>query len=218
MSLTIATVFATLLFILLTGVVWVIVRIYGLRLSRIDEELRTIIVTLNESPKETDLKEYMFAQDQRLLGIGNKLDAYADTDVLQQYIQDQANQVIAFISTHSDDGKSRITKDDLKNTLQVTNELLERVLWSLRFDEDKYVDQTEANKSISNNQDNKNISKSNAHSEIRKDVNDKVSMKDILESCDDDYDAMLKYMKQSGKSGVEAQQALKAVKIMRSSA
>ena len=218
MSLTIATVLVTLLFILLTGVVWVIVRIYGLRLSRIDEELRTIIVTLNESPKETDLKEYMFAQDQRLLGIGNKLDAYADTDVLQQYIQDQANQVIAFISTHSDDGKSRITKDDLKNTLQVTNELLERVLWSLRFDEDKYVDQTEANKSISNNQDNKNISKSNAHSEIRKDVNDKVSMKDILESCDDDYDAMLKYMKQSGKSGVEAQQALKAVKIMRSSA
>jgi len=102
--------------------------------------------------------------------------------------------------------------------VRVTNELLERVLWSLRFDEDKYADQTEANKSISNNQDNKNISKSNAHSEIRKDVNDKVSMKDILESCDDDYDAMLKYMKQSGKSGVEAQQALKAVKIMRSSA
>ena len=218
MSITIATVLVTLLFILLTGVVWVIVRIYGLRLSRIDEELRTIIVTLNESPKETDLKEYMFAQDQRLLGIGNKLDAYADTDVLQQYIQDQANQVIAFISTHSDDGKSRITKDDLKNTLQVTNELLERVLWSLRFDEDKYVDQTEANKSISNNQDNKNISKSNAHSEIRKEITDKVSMKNILEKCDNGYDAMLKYMQQSGKSGVEAQQALKAVKIMRSSA
>jgi len=218
MSLTIATVLVTLLFILLTSVVWVIVRIYGLRLSRIDEELRTITVTLNESPKETDLKEYMFAQDQRLLEIGNKLDAYADTDVLQQYIQDQANQVIAFISTHSDDSKSRITKDDLKNTLQVTNELLERVLWSLRFDEDKYVDQTEANKSISNNQDNKNISKSNTHSEIRKDVNDEVSMKDILESCDDDYDAMLKYMKQSGKSGVEAQQDLKAAKIMCSSA
>lgn len=217
MNLTIA-VLSSLFLILIAGIVWVTVLIYSRRLSRTDDELREIKVMLSEMPKETGLKEYMFAQDQQLLGIGNKLDAYADTDVLQQYIQDQANQVIAFISTHSDDSKFRIAKDDIKNTLQVTNELLERVLWSLRFDEDKYVDRTETNKSISNNQDNKNISKSNAHSEIRKDVNDKISMKDILESCDDDYDAMLKYMKQSDKSGVEAQQALESVKIMRSSA
>jgi len=206
-------VLVALFLILLTGIAWVTVRTYSQRLSRIDNELRSITEMLSETPKETSLKDYMFAQDQRLRSIGEKLDSHPDTDVLQQYIQDQANQIIAVISTHDDSSKS-ITKADLEITLQVTNDLLERVLWSLRFDEDKYADRTEANKSISNNQGNKNISKSNAHSEIRQEITDKVSMKNILENCDDGYDAMLKYMQQSGKSGVEAQQALKSAKTM----
>ena len=213
MNLTVA-VLGALFLILLTGIAWVTVRTYSLRLSRIDNELRSITEMLSETPKETSLKDYMFAQDQRLCSIGEKLDSHPGTDVLQQYIQDQANQIIAVISTHDDSRKS-ITKADLEITLQVTNDLLEKVLWSLRFDEDKYVDCTEANKSISNNQGNKNTSKSNAHSEIRQEITDKVSMKNILENCDDGYDAMLKYMQQSGKSGVEAQQALKAAKTMR---
>ena len=212
MNLTVVVLVALFL-ILLTGIAWVTVRTYSLRLSRIDNELRSITEMLSETPKETSLKDYMFAQDQRLCSIGEKLDSHPDTDVLQQYIQDQANQIIAVISTHDDSSKS-ITKADLEITLQVTNDLLERVLWSLRFDEDKYADRTEANKSISNNQGNKNISKSNAHSEIRQEITDKVSMKNILENCDDGYDAMLKYMQQSGKSGVEAQQALKSAKTM----
>jgi len=201
------------LLIMVIGIGWVMVRRYTPRLSRIDEELRSITVMLNEMPKEISQQEYMFSQDQQLRSIGEKLDSHPDTDVLQQYIQDQANQIIAVISTHDDSSKS-ITKADLEITLQVTNDLLERVLWSLRFDEDKYADRTEANKSISNNQGNKNISKSNAHSEIRQEITDKVSMKNILENCDDGYDAMLKYMQQSGKSGVEAQQALKSAKTM----
>jgi len=211
-------VLSSLFLILIAGIVWVTVLIYSRRLSRIDDELREIKVMLSEIPKEAGLKEYMFAQDQQLRGIVEKLDTHPDSDVLQQYIHDQANQIIAVISTPDANRKSGVTKSDLEISLRVTNELLERILWSLRFDEDKYVDRTEANKSISNNQDNKNISKSNAHSEIRKDVNDKASMKDILESCDNDYDAMIEYMKQSDKSGIEAQQALKAAKIMCSSA
>ena len=200
--------------IIAIGIVWVIARLSSPRLLRIDEELRAITVMLSEMPKEGSLKDYMFAQDQRLQGIGDKLGTSPDTDELHQYIQDQANQIIAVISTHDDPSKS-ITKADLEVTLQVTNDLLERVLWSLRFDEDKYVDRTEANKSISNKQGNKNTSKSNAHSEIRKEITDKVSMKNILENCDDGYDAILKYMQQTGKSGVEAQQALKTAKTMR---
>ena len=108
-----------------------------------------------------------------------------------------------------------ISRADLEISLQVTNDLLERVLWSLRFDEDKYEDRTEANKSISRDQGNKNIREPVAHSEFRKEINGKVSMEDILENSDDGYDAMLKYMQQSGKSGVEAQQALKSAKTMR---
>ena len=208
MNLTVA-VLSSLFLVLIAGIAWVTVLIYSQRLSRIDDELREIKVMLSEIPKEVGLKEYMFAQDQQLRGIVEKLDTHPDSDVLQQYIHDQANQIIAIISTHDADRKSGVTKSDLEISLRVTNELLERILWSLRFDEDKYADRSEANKSIS---------KSNAHSEIRKDVNDKVSMKEILESCDDDYDAMIEYMKQSDKSGIEAQHALNAVKIMRSSA
>jgi hypothetical protein len=203
--------------IIVIGIVWIIARAYSLRLSRIDEELRAITVMLSEISKETTLKEYIFAQDQRLRGIGDKLDTYPDTDMLQQCIQDQANQVIAFVSTHSEDSKSRITKEDLKISLQVTNELLERVLWSLRFDEDKYVEHTEENNNISKDQDKIMISKLNPQREIRKDIDNNVSMGAILEGGDDDYDAMLKYMQQSGKSGVEAQQALKAAKLMHGS-
>ena len=217
MNITVA-VLSSLFLILIAGIVWVTIQIYSRRLSRIDGGLREMKVMLSEIPKEAGLKEYMFAQDQQLRGIVEKLDTHPDSDVLQQYIHDQANQIIAVISTRDADRKSGVTKSDLETSLRVTNELLERILWSLRFDEDKYVDRTKANKSISNNQDNKNIIKSNAQSEICKDVNDKVSMKNILEYCDDDYDAMIEYMKLSDKSGIEAQQALNAAKIMRSSA
>ena len=201
--------------IIFIGSAWIMVRIYSSRLSRVEGELRAITVLLSEMPKEISLKSYMFAQDQRLQGIEEKLDAHPVTDELQQYIQDQANQIIAVISTHDEDRKSVITKADLEISLQVTNELLERVLWSLRFDEEKYVDRTEVKSNIHKNQDKRNNGKSNTHSELRKEINDKVSINDILENCDNDYDAMLKYMQQSGKSGVEAQQALKAAKTMR---
>jgi len=201
--------------IIIIGIVWVMVRIYSSRLSRIEEELRAITVMLSDMPNETSLKDYMFAQDQRLQGIGEKLDTYPATDELQQYIQDQANQIIAVISTHDENKKSVISRADLEISLQVTNDLLERVLWSLRFDEDKYKDRTEANTSISRNQGNESTRKPIAQNEFRQKINDNVSMKDILVDSDDGYDAMLKYMQQSGKSGVEAQQALKAAKTMR---
>jgi hypothetical protein len=40
------------------------------------------------------------------------------------------------------------------------------------------------------------------------------SMKSILGVSNDNYGAMLEYMKQSGKSGTEALQALEAAKVM----
>ena len=148
MNLTVV-VLAELFLILLTGIAWVTVRTYSLRLSHIDNELRSITEMLSETPKETGLRDYMFAQDQRLRSIVEKLDSHPDTDVLQQYIQDQANQIIAVISTHDDSSKS-ITKADLEITLQVTNDLLERVLWSLRFDEGKCSGQVKTDTQLSN--------------------------------------------------------------------
>jgi hypothetical protein len=207
-------VLATALIIIVSVFLWVMLHRYGKHLSRIDKELHDILVMLGETPKETSLKEYMFAQDQQLRGIADKLKSSYDTDILQQCIQDQANQVIAFISTHSEDSNSRITSEDLKVSLQSTHELLERVLWSLRFDEDKYLECAVKNTNTSKDKDKKNASKLNTQSAISNNK-DNVSIESFLENSDDDYGAMLKYMQHSGKSGVEAQQALKAAKVMR---
>jgi phosphoglycerate-specific signal transduction histidine kinase len=93
---------APLLLIIVGGFAWMALR----RLSRIDEELRTITLLLNDVPKEISIRDYFYAQDRRLFDIREKLDTYSSNEVLQQYIRDQANQIIAFITTHDDSRKS----------------------------------------------------------------------------------------------------------------
>ena len=203
MNLTIAVLVALFL-ILLAGIAWVTVRTYSLRLSRINDESRLITKMLSETPTETSLKDYMFAQDQRLRSIEEKLDSHPDTDVLQQYIQDQANQIIAVISTHNDSSKS-ITKADLEITLQVTNDLLERVLWSLRFDEDKYAESISEIGSKFEGSGKAKVKSINKASDADHDAK---SMKTILKNNDDAYEAMLRYMNETGKDGSNALLAL----------
>jgi hypothetical protein len=216
MNLTVA-VLSSLFLILISGIAWVIVRINSRRLSRIDDELRAIKVILSEMPNDDGLKEYMFAQDQQLRGIVEKLDTQPSSDVLHQYIHDQANQIIAIISTHDEDRESRVTKTDLEISLRVTNKLLEKVLWSLRFDEDKYVESNEVNTNGPEYQGRKNITRMDTQNTNDCDnLDDKVSMKKILEKSDDSYSALLKFMDKSGKSGTEALHALEATKVMRS--
>lgn len=209
---------ATALFIMVGAFLWGMLHRYGKRQSRIASTLHDISVMLGEMPNETSLREYMFAQDQQLRGIADKLDSGSGTEILQQCIQDQANQVIAFISTHNEDNNSRITKEDLKVSMQRTHELLERVLWSLRFDEDKYLGRVAKNTNTSKNNDKKNAGKSSTQKTVSSNIKNDVAIETFLENGDDDYKAMLEYMKHSGKSGVEAQQALKAAKVMRGSA
>lgn len=215
MSSSIILFLATVLLIMASGFTWVILRRYSQRLSRIDDGLREITIMLNEVPKETGLKEYMFAQDQQLHAIGEQLNTHPDTDLLQQYMQDQTTQILAVISTLDEGRKSGVTKADLEITLRVTNELLERVLWSLRFDEDKYVVNTDTNRDRPEEQGKKNINIDMKSAEAGKDKDDHISMNSILNDSDDSYDAMLKYMHKSGKSGAEALQALDAAKFMR---
>jgi hypothetical protein len=164
-------------------------------------------------PKETSLKEYMFAQDQRLLGITEKLGAYPDTELLQQYIQDQANQVIAFISTHDESNKSAVAREVIEKSQSLTNALLERVLWSLRFDEEKYMESAGMDESEPDDKDRRNVVKMDAQTKAAsRDNTDKDSMESLLKDSDDSYRALLRYMQQSGKSGSEALHTLKQVK------
>jgi hypothetical protein len=202
--------------ILLTGIIWVMARIYNTRLSRIDEELQAITVMLKEMPKETSLKEYMFAHEQRLHAIGERLDAHPDTDLLQKYMQDQTTQMLAIISTLEDGGKTGATKADLEITLRVINELLERVLWSLRFDEDKYSESAETNSDSSGVRGKKNINRIERQLASGCESQDGNSMQSILNESDNSYGAILKYMQQTGKSGSEALHALETAAGSRS--
>jgi hypothetical protein len=205
----------TSLLIIVSGFAWIMLIRYSQRLSRIDEELREITVLLSEMPKENSIKDYMFAQDQRLCDIREKLDTYSSTNELQQYIQDQANQIIAIISTHDETRNEVITKADLELSLQITNELLEKVLWSLRFDENKFVEDAEAKRVNPEEQDTKKPKLDKKCVNVSKEKDDHIAMTHLLDESNDSYDAILKYMQQSGKSGADALQALEAAKVMR---
>ena len=200
---------APLLLIIVGGFAWMALR----RLSRIDEELRTITLLLNDVPKEISIRDYFYAQDRRLFDIREKLDTYSSNEVLQQYIRDQANQIIAFITTHDDSRKSGITKADLEASLQMTNRLLEKVLWALRFDEDKFIEDTDiTNRDNAGEQGNEEIKIDTKNYKPSKSRDDDISMNSILSDSDDSYHAMLSYMQKTGESGVEALQALESAK------
>ena len=119
--------------------VWLLVRHYSQRLSRIDDELRAITAMLSEMPGEASLQEYMFSQDQRLLSIREKLDTHPDPALMQRYIQEHTEQLNTIIYMLGERSKTDLAKADLVDSLRITNESLEKVLWSLRFDEGKYA-------------------------------------------------------------------------------
>ncbi len=207
----------SLLPVMVIGIVWIMLRFYSPRLSRIDEALHAITLMLNEMPREMSLQEYMFNQDQCLRSIGEKLDAHPDAVLLQQYIQEHTQQLNTIIYMLGEGSKTDLSRADLDNSLRVINESLEKVLWSLRFDGDKYAACSTAteNKLAESGRDNvKNI---NQNSEKDREApGDAESMKSILENNNDSYGALLEYMQQTGKDGSNALDTLDAARSIRS--
>ena len=200
------------LLIIVIGIGWLMVRRYIPHISRIDEELGTIKVMLSEMPKEINLQEYMFTQDQRLRGLGEKLDKNTNPDLIQQYSLEHTQLLNTIIAMLAEGSHSAITRADCENLLRVTNESLGKVLWSLRFDEDRYAESTmatEANPADSGDAKISHINKQWEKDEVDRDG--ARSMKVLLNNSDDSYGAMLMYMQQTGKSGSDALQALDAV-------
>ena len=88
--------------VLLIGLIWIVVRHYTPRLSRIDDELLGVTVMLEES-------------SQQLRKITSMLE---------------------------EDSKTELTRADLVNSSRLTNDSLKKVLWQMRFDENKYAEST----------------------------------------------------------------------------
>ena len=202
--------------IMVIGVVWVMVRFYSPRLSRIDEELHAITQMLSEMPKEMNLQEYMFSQDQHLRRIGEKLDAHPDAALLKQYIQEHTEQLNTIIYMLGEGSKTDLTKAELENSLRITSESLEKVLWSLRFDEGKHAESIAATENKLAESSKAKVKSSNQNSgKGREALDDAKSMKAILKDNDDSYVAMLKYMEKTGKDGSTALHALDTAKRLR---
>ena len=97
-----------------------------------------------------------------------------------------------------EDSKKDLSKADLENSLRITNESLEKVLWSLRFDGDKYAESTAAPENKLAEPGRTKVKSINKNSEKDREVpGDAESMKAILENNDDSYDMMLKHMQQT---------------------
>lgn len=195
--------------IVVIGIAWILIRLYKSRLSRIDEELQAITVMLSQLPRETRLQEYMFSQDQRLRTIEEKLNSPTEPDVHEWHLQENSQQLHTIISMLEDDRKTALTRTDLDNSLQAAHDPLKKVLWSLRFDEDKYSESTATSKIKSAESDKERIESIDKFSGNEREANNATkAMKSIINKTDDDYHAMLKYMQRTGKSGINALQAL----------
>ncbi|NOR41559.1 MAG: hypothetical protein GQ537_10155, partial [Gammaproteobacteria bacterium] len=171
--------------IIAIGIVWVMVSFYSPRLSRIDEELHAITQMLSEMPKEMSLQEYMFSQDQNLRSIGEKLDAHPDAALLQQYIQEHTEQLNTIIHMLGESSKTGPAKADLENSLREISDSLEKVLWSLRFDEDQYAESTAETENKPEESGKAKVKSSNQNNEKGHEaLDDTKSMKAILKDND----------------------------------
>ena len=202
--------------ILLAGMAWAMIRLYKPRLSSIEQELRAISSRLEQLPRESSIKEHLSAHEQQLGSIGEQLDSHPDAELLHRYLQDQTNQLLAIISTHESDSKPELTRADLEHALRLTNQKLERVLWSLRFDEDKYPENTEAKKARPEAPGKENKQDPVSTGEAGHNARDETVLMKSLESGSDSYQAMLDYMRTTGKSGTDALHALEIAKVMHS--
>ena len=202
------------LLILLTGTAWVLFRLYRPRLSSIEEELRAITTQLGRLPDESSLKEHLSAHEQQLRSIGERLHAHPDAELLHRYLQDQTDQLLAIISTHESGARSELTRADLEQSLRQTNANVERVLWSLRFDEEKYQENPDAGKNakaiVGKRHGTEQVNADGAGRDDREDT----MLSRSLKAGADGYQAMLDYMRTTGSSGTDALHALEMAKVI----
>jgi len=130
--------------------------------------------------------------------------------VMQKEFAQQLRKITSLLEESS---KTGLTRADIEDSSQVINDSLEKVLWQMRFDEDKYAEsivRTGNGTVKSGNAKVNNIYRQRKNDQKVSD--DTKSMKAILKNDDDDYDSIVKYMLQTGKSGINALHVLDEVR------
>ena len=130
--------------------------------------------------------------------------------VMQKEFAQQLRKITSLLEESS---KTGLTRADIEDSSRVINDSLEKVLWQMRFDEDKYAEsiaRTGNGTVKSGNAKVNNIYRQRKNDQKVSD--DTKSMKAILKNDDDDYDSIVKYMLQTGKSGINALHVLDEVR------
>jgi hypothetical protein len=200
--------------VLLAGIMWAMLRLYRPWLSAIEQELRAVAALLGRLPKESGLREQLAAHEQLLRSIGERLHSHADAELLHRYLQDQTNQLLAIVSTVDSPGKPGVTRADIEDSLRLTNQKLERVLWTLRFDEEKFQASAAEIPERTDNRDREVITQDPAGTARARDDGDASMLVKSLEDGEDSYQAMLDYMRTTGKSGTDALHALEMARVL----
>jgi len=200
--------------ILLAALAWAMVRLYKTRLTSIEQELRAITTLLGQLPGDSGLLEQLSAHEKQLRGIGEQLHSHPDTELLHRYLQDQTDQLLAIISTCESGRKPELTRADLEQSLRLTNQKLERVLWALRFDEEKYQGSTEAKKDRSETPGTETNKDAGGTREAGRNDQDAAVLAKSMKDGGDSYQAMLDYMRTTGKSGADALHALEMARVI----
>ena len=147
--------------VLLIGLIWIIVRYYTPRLSRIDDELLGVTVVLKESA-------------QQLRKITSMLEA---------------------------DSKTELTRAELVNASRLTNDSLKKVLWQLRFDENRYAESTATTANGKVEPDNTGIKSIYRQREKDREILDDSQLTQAaLNNSDDRMDTIFEYMTRTENS------------------
>ena len=130
--------------------------------------------------------------------------------VMQKELAQQLRKITSLLEESS---KTGLTRADIEDSSRVTNDSLGKVLWQMRFNEDKYAESIAITgngtvKSGNAKVNNINMQRKNG----QKVLDDTKSMKAILKNDYDDYDSIVKYMLQTGKSGINALHVLDDVR------
>ena len=130
--------------------------------------------------------------------------------VMQKEFAQQLRKITSLLEESS---KTGLTRADIEDSSRVINDSLEKVLWQMRFDEDKYAESIArtGNGTVKSG----NAKVNNIYMQRKNDQkvsDDTKSMKAILKNDDDDYDSIVKYMLQTGKSGINALHVLDEVR------
>lgn len=145
--------------VLLIGLIWIIVRYYSPRLSRIDDELLGVTVILKESEQQLHKITFMLEEDS----------------------------------------KKELTRADLVHSSRLTNDSLKKLLWQLRFDEDRYTESTAT--TANGKPDNVGINSVNRQQGEHKEIlDDSQSLKAILKNNEDRLGTIFEYMTKTGNT------------------